>query len=134
MYYNYDIHGNVKELVHHNRLLAKSVMPYSGLKRVEYEYDLISGNVNRVYYQKDNPDQFIHQYTYDADNRITAVQTSSDGYIWEQDGSYDYYAHGPLARTELGGQKSTGARLCLYHTRLVKRRECRCGKPNKRFR
>ncbi|MDO5981902.1 RHS repeat protein [Flavivirga spongiicola] len=108
MYYNYDIHGNVKELVHHNRLLAKSSMPYSGLKRVEYEYDLISGNVNKVYYQKDSPDQFIHQYTYDADNRITAVQTSSDGYIWEQDASYDYYAHGPLARTELGDKKVQG--------------------------
>ena len=108
MYYNYDIHGNVKELVHHNRLLAKSSMFYSGLKRVEYEYDLISGNVNKVYYQKDAPDQFIHQYTYDADNRITNVQTSPDGIIWETDASYNYYAHGPLARTELGDKKVQG--------------------------
>ncbi|MDO5971995.1 GH-E family nuclease [Flavivirga aquimarina] len=108
IYYNYDIHGNVKELVHHNRLLAKSSMYYSGLKRVEYEYDLISGNVNKVYYQKDAPDQFIHQYTYDADNRITNVQTSSDGIIWETDASYNYYKHGPLARTELGDKKVQG--------------------------
>ncbi|NMH85959.1 RHS repeat-associated core domain-containing protein [Flavivirga algicola] len=108
MYYNYDIHGNVKELVHHNRLLAKSAMLYSGLKRVEYEYDLISGNVNKVYYQKEAPDQFIHKYTYDANNRITAVETSANGYIWEQDASYDYFAHGPLARTELGDKKVQG--------------------------
>ncbi|MEP4780045.1 MAG: 3-coathanger stack domain-containing protein, partial [Algibacter sp.] len=108
MYYNYDIHGNVKELVHHNRLLAKSATSYSGLKRVDYEYDLISGNVNKVYYQKDAPDQFIHQYTYDADNRITDVQTSSDGLIWETDASYNYYAHGPLARTLIGDKKVQG--------------------------
>lgn len=108
IYYNYDIHGNVRELVHHNRLLAGTSALYSGLKRVEYDYDLISGNVNKVYYQKDEPDQFIHRYTYDADNRIKTVHTSSNGYIWENDASYNYYAHGPLARTVIGDKKVQG--------------------------
>ena len=74
IYYNYDIHGNVKEIVQHNkRLQLDENNFYSGAKHVNYEYDLISGNVNKVIYQKDKIDQFIHQYTYDADNRITSV-------------------------------------------------------------
>ncbi|TBN11950.1 DUF6443 domain-containing protein, partial [Hyunsoonleella pacifica] len=108
IYYNYDIHGNVKEMVTHNKLLAKSSNQYSGLKHVEYEYDLISGNVNKVYYQKGLADQFIHKYEYDADNRIVNVQTSTDGFIWETDASYNYFAHGPLARTVLGDKEVQG--------------------------
>ncbi|QXP58414.1 3-coathanger stack domain-containing protein [Olleya sp. HaHaR_3_96] len=109
LYYNYDIHGNVIELVNDNKFLVQSMeIPFTGIKNVEYDYDLISGNVNKVYYQKGKADQFIHKYTYDADNRITTVQTSSDGYIWEQDASYNYFAHGPLARTVLGDTKVQG--------------------------
>ncbi|WP_308993698.1 polymorphic toxin type 50 domain-containing protein [Mariniflexile litorale] len=109
LYYNYDIHGNVLELAQHNRLFSEyGSNPYSGLKHVQYEYDLISGNVNKVYYQKGNLDQFIHKYEYDADNRIVNVQTSSDGYIWETDASYNYFAHGPLARTLLGDKEVQG--------------------------
>ncbi len=108
LFYHYDIHGNVQELAQHNRLLAKSLERYAGLKRVEYQYDLISGNVNKVYYQKEAGDQFIHKYRYDADNRITQVETSQDDIIWETDASYKYYAHGPLARTLLGDKKVQG--------------------------
>ncbi len=109
MYYNYDIHGNVKELVQHNRMLAMSQdIPFSGTKSIQYEYDLISGNVHKVYYQKGKMDQFIHRYAYDADNRIVNVETSSDGHIWEKDAQYAYFAHGPLARTVLGDQEVQG--------------------------
>jgi len=109
IYYNYDIHGNVIELATDNKLLVQSLdVAFTGIKNVEYDYDLISGNVHRVYYQKGKGDQFIHQYTYDADNRITAVETSSDGYVWEKDATYDYFAHGPLARTILGDTKVQG--------------------------
>ncbi|QKX05219.1 hypothetical protein HN014_09910 [Aquimarina sp. TRL1] len=108
-YYHYDIHGNVKELVQHNRLLALSQEdPFSGIKHIEYEYDLISGNVNRVVYQKGAVDQLIHRYTYDADNRIIEVATSTDGYLWEKDAGYAYFAHGPLARTVLGEEQVQG--------------------------
>ena len=65
MYYNYDIHGNVQELVQHNRMMAISQdIPFSGIKNIQYEYDLISGNVHKVYYQKGKKDQFIHRYAY----------------------------------------------------------------------
>jgi len=105
MFYSYDIHGNVKELICDNKELERI---NQNKKHVSYEYDLISGNVNQVIYQKNQPDQFIHRYTYDADNRITSVQTSSDGIIWEKDADYTYYEHGPLARVLIGDKKVQG--------------------------
>ncbi len=105
IFYDYDIHGNVKKMAYYVYLGEDA---NKSLKITEYDYDLISGNVKQVIYQKEQPDQFIHRYQYDADNRITAVQTSRDGMIWETDASYQYYKHGPLARTELGEQKVQG--------------------------
>ncbi|HEY0770017.1 MAG TPA: hypothetical protein VGD31_06750, partial [Sphingobacteriaceae bacterium] len=99
-YYTYDIHGNVKSLLQQ--------IPGLDNKRTDYVYDLVSGKVNYVMYQYGEKDQFIHRYTYDADNRITDVQTSSDGFIWNRDAGYQYYAHGPLARTELGEYRVQG--------------------------
>jgi RHS repeat-associated protein len=96
-YYQYDIHGNVKKLVQDIHQL--------GPKTIAYDYDLISGNVKKVYYQKGELDQFLHWYEYDADNRITTVRTSFDGQVWDTDAEYYYYRHGPLARTELGENK-----------------------------
>ncbi|WP_123803404.1 RHS repeat protein [Flavivirga aquatica] len=105
IFYDYDIHGNVKKMGYYVYLGEEEQRT---IKTTEYEYDLISGNVNQVTYQKDKVDQFIHRYTYDADNRITAVKTSRDGMTWETDAAYNYYAHGPLARTVLGEQKVQG--------------------------
>lgn len=58
-------------------------------------------------------DQFIHAYTYDADNRITEVKTSKDNIVWTKDARYDYYDHGPLARIELGQNQVQGVDYCL---------------------
>ncbi|MES2812044.1 MAG: DUF6443 domain-containing protein, partial [Bacteroidota bacterium] len=112
IFYDYDIHGNVKQLVHHNtapELVAlASDSRRQDVKRIVYDYDLISGNVNKVTYQPNKPDQFIHKYSYDADNRIVDVKTSSDNVIWEKDAKYEYYQHGPLARVEIGDKKVQG--------------------------
>ena len=109
LYYDYDIHGNVKEFIteyNHSKLLE---LPGDyHIKRVLYEYDLISGNVNQVTYQKNREDQFIHKYQYDADNRITGVRTSTNNIIWENDASYTYYEHGPLARVLIGDKQVQG--------------------------
>ena len=96
-HYSYDIHGNVESLVQHVREGDRDLR-----KRIDYEYDLISGNVNMVYYQRGESDQFIHRYGYDGDNRLTEVHTSRDGVIWTKEANYEYYAHGPLARTIIG--------------------------------
>src|SRR5690606_21358017 len=60
------------------------------------------------HYQPGEQDQWHHRYYYDADNRITEVQTSRDNLIWDVDARYEYYRHGPLARTELGDLKVQG--------------------------
>ncbi len=109
-HYSYDIHGNVKSLLQDNRklsIVSSTVLPQR-FKRIDYTYDLISGKVNTVDLQKNYPDQFSHRYEYDADNRITEVYTSTNGVHWDRDASYYYYAHGPLARVELGDNKVQG--------------------------
>ncbi|PKP22739.1 MAG: hypothetical protein CVU05_02635, partial [Bacteroidetes bacterium HGW-Bacteroidetes-21] len=105
MYYSYDIHGNVKTLIYDLPELAVYNNQY---KKLDYSFDLISGNVHQVVYQDGAPDMMIHKYEYDADNRITNVYTSSDGINWDQDAKYFYYAHGPLARAEIGQNKVQG--------------------------
>ncbi len=104
-HYSYDIHGNVKTLVQENVDL-KGTENYH--KRIDYKYDLVSGNVNKVSYQHQKDDAAYHKYYYDADNRITEVFTSRDDMIWKRDARYIYYKHGPLARIELGDSKVQG--------------------------
>lgn len=101
-HFSYDVHGNVKSMIN-----EFNYAQYENIanKRIDYEYDLISGKVNSVAYQKGLADQYYHNYYYDADNRLIEVQTSKDGYIWNKDAKYYYYLHGPLARTELGDRK-----------------------------
>lgn len=107
-HYSYDIHGNVAELVQDHPHLAEDLAGDSAdasrFLRTRYRYDLISGNVQQVDYQNGHYDQMHHRYSYDADNRITQVETSVDGHLWYPDATYFYYAHGPLERVELGRQ------------------------------
>ena len=105
-HYSYDVHGNVKSMLQENGYLRH--IPSQTYKRIDYEYDLISGNVKQVVYQKGKSDMFLHKYYYDADNRITNAFTSNDGIIWSQDAKYFYYLHGPLARVETGQDKVQG--------------------------
>ena len=105
--YSYDISGNVKTLLQHVKALV-AVDPVNGKKRMDYEYDLVSGKVNLVSYQKGKGDQFFYKYNYDADNRLTGSFSSRDKLVWTEDARYNYYLHGPLARTELGHWKVQG--------------------------
>lgn len=77
-------------------------------KKLVYDYDLISGKVNDVFYQPGWADEFYHRYEYDAETRITEVFTSKDKIFWERDAAYDYYRHGPLARMVLGQNQVQG--------------------------
>jgi YD repeat-containing protein len=101
-HYTYDIEGNVYQLIqdYPNGII--------GDKTMEYDYDLQSGKVNQITYQRGFMDQFIHNYSYDAANRLTQVKTSANGVVWETDAEYKYYRHGPLARMELGTDKVQG--------------------------
>ena len=115
-YYRYDLDGNVAELVQENTALINNEHPFvtggNGLKDIKYEYDLISGKVNKVLYQDGKWDQFYYQYQYDADNRIVNAYSSrfndADLGMWNQEATYRYYLHGPLARMELGSAQVQG--------------------------
>lgn len=126
-YYNYDIDGNVQSLVQENvaqKVTEQSLISGSnGLKKIDYEYDLISGKVNKVKYQDGKWDQFYYQYLYDAENRLTDVYTSRNNYgvygnitEWKKDAHYRYYLHGPLARTELGSDNNQVQGLDYVYT------------------
>jgi len=101
-YYSYDQLGNVKTL-------WQQVLDL-GVKRVDYQYDLVSGKVNKVRYQQGAADRFYYNYEYDAENRLTKASTginSTSADAWgienpKTDAAYRYYLHGPLARMELG--------------------------------
>jgi RHS repeat-associated protein len=114
-YYSYDPHGNVEWLgqyqpqaelrrfeLEEQRQVFSIATTQLEAKFVRYEYDLVSNKVTKVLYQEERQDQFYHRYGYDGDNRLTQVETSSDGQHWEQDARYTYFAHGPLKRLELG--------------------------------
>ncbi|MBI3134275.1 MAG: hypothetical protein HYZ14_06315 [Bacteroidetes bacterium] len=108
-HYRYDLHGNVQSYLQEiTDLAAGSSSAAETYRRTDYNYDLISGNPNYIYYQKGKPDQYIHHYMYDADNRLKEVFTSDDGQIWDRDVNYEYREDGYLARTELGEMKVQG--------------------------
>jgi len=114
-YYSYDILGNVDTLVqdYGNGSLHPDVSnamnsSSNRFKKIVYDFDLVSGKVNKVSYQHGYADGFYHAYQYDAENRITNVQSSTDSVNWDNDAFYSYYKHGPLARTILGQQQVQG--------------------------
>ena len=108
---SYDIAGNMKEFVQEMPRLGTEFpavpdITEQSIKQQRYKYDLITGRVRETVYQPGAPDQFYHWFQYDADNRIIAVQTATHRYeaqdLRDQDATYHYYLHGPLARAELG--------------------------------
>lgn len=115
-YFNYDIDGNVSDQIQENAALAASeaqlVTGSNGLKHIQYQYDLLSGKVNKVLYQDGKWDEFYYQYKYDDDNRLVAAYSDryNDGLLsnWTKDASFIYYHHGPLARMELGAGRVQG--------------------------
>ena len=56
-HYSYDIAGNVKILWQDIPEL-ESLDATAGLKRLDYDYDIISGKANRLSYQQGKGDQF----------------------------------------------------------------------------
>jgi RHS repeat-associated protein len=99
--YTYDIHGNVDVLVQDYRS-SLGLVAGNRWKRMEYQYDLISGKVNQVAYQPGMIDGYYHRYEYDAENKLTEVYSSRDALYWERQAAYSYYRHGPLSRVTLG--------------------------------
>ena len=107
-------HLRPRPLVHALLVVRKVV-----LKTLAYTYDLISGNVHYLHYQRGAPDQFTYHYTYDKLNRLNQVFTSeietahSRSNLWKREAAYTYYDHGPLKRTVIGQESLQGLDECL---------------------
>jgi hypothetical protein len=108
IHYSYDIHGNAQTVIKENNNTLSTTAGLGTLKRTDYKYDLVAGNLNQVTYQAGQPDEFDHQYEYDSDNRITKAFSSRNGIIWEKEAKYFYYPHGPMSRTEYGDKEVQG--------------------------
>ncbi|MEW7280852.1 RHS repeat-associated core domain-containing protein [Aquimarina sp. 2201CG1-2-11] len=95
-WYSYDIYGRVIWMV-------QKIEGLDGAKTIDYEYDEVSGQVTKVYYQKHHPtEQFIHRYTYDPDDySLVKVETSTNDSNYTEHAVYDYYETGALKRLNL---------------------------------
>lgn len=114
-HYSYDVAGNVHTLWNDHPAMG-DLNPAHRYKRMDYRFDLVSGKVNQVWYQKGWKDAFSYYYNYDAENRITGAYSSTDGLLWRRDAAYFYYLHGPLRRMELGHDKVSGIVQGLDYT------------------
>ena len=94
-YYSYDIYGRVLWIV-------QDIVGL-GIKTIDYEYDAITSQVTKVYYQKGSrTEEFIHRYSYDPiDYNLTKVETSAGGRPYVEHAAYEYYETGALKRLNL---------------------------------
>lgn len=108
--YSYDALGNVTRMVQHYPSLGLS--DGKDVKTTDYTFDKLSGQITRIVYQPGKEDQFIHWLSYDANKRVTQVQTSTSEYtpecLRDVDAKFFYYQHGPVARIEIGNEKVQG--------------------------
>lgn len=100
--YTYDIVGNVPDLYRYDKLTDR-------WHHFEYDFDLLTSNVNEMVYQRGELDEIAYKYYYDADNRLVKSQSSENGgYLWHTEEKLFYYVNGMLARRELGEDKVQG--------------------------
>jgi len=93
-WYSYDIYGRVTWVIQDITGL--------GVKTIDYEYDDVTGQVTKVYYQKYNPsDRFVHRYTHNHVGEMVKVETSVDDVTFTEQAAYSYYEKGALKRVEL---------------------------------
>lgn len=99
-HFSYDAHGRVNMIV--QEMLIGSTALSSKYKTVNYEYSSLTSRVNKITFQAGTAEQFIHKYTYDADDRLIKAEVSKDNATWETISQYSYYLHGPLKNNTLG--------------------------------
>lgn len=92
-WYSYDIYGRAEWVVQYNEGI--------GAKTIHYQYDL-KGNVKKVLFQKDKTAElFVHRYSYNANNALTKVETSTDNASFTTHADYSYYLTGELKRVNI---------------------------------
>lgn len=98
--YSYDVQGRPQTVLRD--------LPGLGAKTIEYDYDVLTGKVAAIHYQRGQPDALHHRQQFNRLGQIERVETSQDGILWETDARFSYFAHGPLARLELGADRVQG--------------------------
>ncbi len=92
-WYSYDPYGRAEWIVQYNEGI--------GAKTIHYEYDY-KGNVKKVLFQKDKTAElFVHQYTYNANDVLTKVETSTNNSTFITHADYSYYKTGELKRVNI---------------------------------
>ncbi|NQY29047.1 MAG: RHS repeat-associated core domain-containing protein [Flavobacteriaceae bacterium] len=93
-WYSYDIYGRLTWVIQDITGL--------GVKTIDYEYDDVTSQVTKVYYQKHSPsDRFVHRYTYNHVGEMVKVETSVDDAAFTEQAAYSYYEKGALKRVVL---------------------------------
>ncbi|MCB0395300.1 MAG: hypothetical protein KDD36_01525 [Flavobacteriales bacterium] len=109
-WYSYDEQGRVEWTAQQVEGMTTSGTGHK-LLTTNYTYNR-SGTVSEVEYQQESSgtdnERFVHLYEYDKDNRLSEVASRRyDQYGASlgdhAEATYAYYVHGPLKRTELGG-------------------------------
>jgi RHS repeat-associated protein len=98
-HFSYDIHGNTNNILQDYPIIGFNSQRF---KKIEYEYDILSGLTIKATYQKGEKDEFIHLYHYDNDNRLDLVETSDNGLAYNKEIQNYFYQDYMLARTEIG--------------------------------
>ncbi|SEO96306.1 RHS repeat-associated core domain-containing protein [Flavobacterium sp. CF108] len=93
-WYSYDLYGRTEWIIQYNEGI--------GAKTLHYEYDY-KGNIQKVLFQKDSDtESFIHKYTYNINDVLTTVQTSTNNTTFTTHAEYNYYKTGELKRVNVG--------------------------------
>lgn len=92
-WYSYNIYDRLQWIVQYNEGI--------GAKTIDYEYDH-NGNLKKVLFQKYKTNElFVHQNTYNINNVLTKVETSTDNINFATDADYSYYKTGELKRINI---------------------------------
>ncbi|SCX80785.1 RHS repeat-associated core domain-containing protein [Flavobacterium anhuiense] len=92
-WYSYDLYGRAEWIVQYNEGI--------GAKTIHYEYDY-KGNIKKVLFQKDKAAElFAHRYTYNVNDVLTKVETSTDNTNFTTHADYSYYKTGELKRVNI---------------------------------
>ena len=93
-WYSYDVYGRVEWVVQYNVGL--------GAKTIDYEYDF-NGNVTKTIFQKYKPAElFAHRYTFNLNDVLVKVETSTNNSFFITQADYSYFASGELKRVNMG--------------------------------
>ncbi|WP_010518693.1 RHS repeat-associated core domain-containing protein [Croceivirga radicis] len=96
--YSYDVYGRVTWVVQKINGLGSGI---ASRKTIDYVYDDLTGLVDKVIYQKQKEDQFIHKYSYNLKGQLVKVETSINNVNYINQAQYFYDEAGTLVRTEL---------------------------------